>query len=100
MVAFVDKSEFVSPPSEQWTDAGDEWTRTFSAGQLTKAVDKTTNKLVLYTTLNVDYVGNFFRNNQHKLAFKCHYDLSNQVKIFKTLSTRVNRNLTVTQKLN
>ena len=80
MVAFVDKTEFVTAPSSEWLDAGDEWTRTFTAAELTKAVDKASNKLVLYTTLNVDSVGNFFRNNQHSLAFKCHYDLSPQVK--------------------
>lgn len=80
MIAFVDKTEFVTAPSSDWTDVGDEWSRTFTAAELTKAHDKANNKLVLYTTLNVDNVGNFFRNNQHSLAFKCHYDLSPQVK--------------------
>ena len=81
MIAFVDKTEFVEPPSSDWEDAGEEWTRTFTADKLTKAVDKTNEKLVLYTKLDVDNVGTFFRNNQHSLAFKCHYDLKNQVKL-------------------
>jgi len=83
MIAHLDQTEFPIAPDNNWSDENGEWKRTFSQADLKKAVDNDSNELVLFTTLTTtvdsDEDTDFFKQDQHQLAFKCRFSLDSQI---------------------
>ena len=49
-----------------------------------KSVDSETNELVMFTTVDIQIDGqkNFFKQDEHQLAFKCKFSLDSQERGF------------------
>ena len=91
MIAHLDQTEFPIAPDNNWSDENGEWKRTFSQADLKKAVDNDSNELVLFTTLTTtvdsDEDTDFFKQDQHQLAFKCRFSLDSQARLIHKVSS-------------
>ena len=83
MKAHLDMVEFDQAPVG-WEREGDEWVYTFTQDELKKSVDSETNELVMFTTVDIQIDGqkNFFKQDEHQLAFKCKFSLDSQERGF------------------